>query len=564
MALRLINNPSVENSGLRLKVIGPMQLLSSVGTDVLPRSRRARALIAVVALEPDQSISRRHLASLLWSRVDGAAAMPRLRSLLHALRKTFGTIDGSALITTDEHVAFRNSAVEVDVTELLRSSKLDIAGINRAGADLENLTPALNQWLRRQRNEWRSTMPERSIANGSSRDRRRGATVGIAPLKRIGSLQDQDIAFGITEEIASTLSRVRAITVVTSASLGAFLEAEVQGTTTQSIDFLLSGTIQSLGNNVRFNFHLENHKTQSLVWASSFHYENKDLFALQGEVAQGVAASLELEVPIIEARKTSAEQREAAGAYELVLKAIHPLHEFDEAGFLHAGELLEQAIAIDPEYAAAYTWLAFWNIFLVGQGWSSDPVSSINEARVAAEHAIRLDPNDARGLTIAGHVRAFLDRRIDDALVLHERALAINPSLSLAWTLSGVAHAYAGELAEARRKLERGYSLAPRDPHGFFRDGALLIVELLSGNYEEACALGRRITQLQPRYSAAYKPYLAALGHLNRRAEAARVAAKLASLEPNFATRTFIRNAPYVRKEHLEIYVRGFKLAGLS
>ena len=47
-----------------------------------------------------------------------------------------------------------------------------------------------------------------------------------------------------------------------------------------------------------------------------------------------------------------------------------------------------------------------------------------------------LDPFDARGLTIAGHVRAFLHRRLREAIALHERALSLNPNLAMAWALS--------------------------------------------------------------------------------------------------------------------------------
>ena len=84
-----------------------------------------------------------------------------------------------------------------------------------------------------------------------------------------------------------------------------------------------------------------------------------------------------------------------------------------------------------------------------------------------------LDPFDARGLTIAGHVRAFLHRRLREAIALHERALSLNPNLAMAWALSAIAYAYMGDPEEAERRNNRYKKLSPLDPHAFFFDGVL-------------------------------------------------------------------------------------------
>ena len=86
-----------------------------------------------------------------------------------------------------------------------------------------------------------------------------------------------------------------------------------------------------------------------------------------------------------------------------------------------------------------------------------------------------LDPFDARALTIAGHVRAFLHHRLREAIALHERALSLNPNLAMAWDLSGVAYAYLGDPDEAERRINRYKKLSPLDPHAFFFDTAFII-----------------------------------------------------------------------------------------
>ena len=330
------------------------------------------------------------------------------------------------------------------------------------------------------------------------------------------------------------------------------------------LDFLLDGSLQRVGERLRVTVKLVDAANGVVFWTSHFEYQYDNLFAVQQDVAALVAAGLEPEIPAIAAERMKRGGEGADGAYGLLLRAIARIHLLERRSFLEAGDFLTRAIELEPEYSPAYSWLALWNAFLVGQGWARDPQASIARAGEAAEHAVTLDPNDARGLTIAGHVRAFLYRRLDEALPLHERALTINPSLPLAWHFSGVAHAYKGNLEEARRRLEQSRRLAPRDPHSFFVEGAFIIVELLSRNHGVAIEIGRRVTQLHPRFSAAYKPYLAALGHLGEKREALVVYRRLLQLDPDFTVRAFRATSPFALREHTEYYAAGLSLAGVS
>ncbi len=140
----------------------------------------------------------------------------------------------------------------------------------------------------------------------------------------------------------------------------------------------------------------------------------------------------------------------------------------------------------------------------------------MEEAGELAERAIVLDPFDARALTIAGHVRAYLHRRLHEAASLHERALSLNPNLAMAWALSAITYAYMGEADEAERRNNRYKKLSPLDPHAFFFDAFFILIHLMKRDYESAVAVGRAVSEMNPSFSATYKPYLAALGHLGR------------------------------------------------
>jgi tetratricopeptide (TPR) repeat protein len=187
----------------------------------------------------------------------------------------------------------------------------------------------------------------------------------------------------------------------------------------------------------------------------------------------------------------------------------------------------------------------------------------MEEAGKLAERAVVLDPFDARALTIAGHVRAYLHRRLHEAAALHERALSLNPNLAMAWALSAITYAYMGEAEEAERRNNRYKKLSPLDPHAFFFDAFFILIHLMKRDYETAVAVGRAVSEMNPSFSATYKPYLAALGHLGRTQEAAVVRRRLLAVEPDFTIERFVATSPLEREADRDHYAHGLRLAGV-
>jgi tetratricopeptide (TPR) repeat protein len=252
-----------------------------------------------------------------------------------------------------------------------------------------------------------------------------------------------------------------------------------------------------------------------------------------------------------------------ATAYDLMLRSIPLIGRLEREAFMQAGEYLSRAIELEPEYAGAHAWYAYWLMFLVGHGWTDNPAAAMEEAGQHAERAVALDPYDARGLTIAGHVRAFLHRRLHEAIALHERALSLNPNLAMAWALSAIAYAYAGDPEEAERRNNRYKKLSPLDPHAFFFDAFFILIHLLKRDYESAVAVARAVTEMNPSFSATYKPYLAALGHLGRTQEAVVVRRRLLAIEPDFTVARFIASSPLERSSDRDHFAQGLRLAGV-
>jgi tetratricopeptide (TPR) repeat protein len=242
------------------------------------------------------------------------------------------------------------------------------------------------------------------------------------------------------------------------------------------------------------------------------------------------------------------------------MRAIPLLSRLDRAEFLQAGDLLRRATARDPGYAGAHIWSANWNIILLRRGWASDAAAAMTEAGWLANRAIELDPRRARAFAIAGDVRAALHRRPHEALLLHERALQINPNLGMAWALSAAVHANLGDFAEAERRMRHYKMLLPLDPLACFYDVTFVVLALLRHDHEAAATLGRMVCDMNADYSAACQPYLAALGHLGRHGQAAVVRGQLLATDPGFTIARFVASSPLTRSgtDHV---VAGLRLA---
>ncbi len=305
------------------------------------------------------------------------------------------------------------------------------------------------------------------------------------------------------------------------------------------------------------------HAGEEVVWTRRFDRAAADILALQDELASATAAQIAPELMLRQSAQAAARRRADPTSHELMLRAIPAIYRIDQEGFRAAGQMLEESLRLDPSFAPAHSWLAHWHIFLLGQGWAEDPDAASRRAGELSERAVMLDPGDARGLTLAGHVRGYLHHQPGEGMALHERALAINPNLALAWSLAGLTQSYLGEHREAIRCNEEAQRLSPYDPHGFFFETARIMPHLLLHEHDVAAEVGRRAVELNPGFSSGYKGLLAALGHLGRAAETPSLRARLLALEPGFTIEGAISRSPLTQPQDLAHYAEGLRRAGL-
>ncbi len=385
--------------------------------------------------------------------------------------------------------------------------------------------------------------------------------IGITPVRALNRASEE-FADGLAEEITTALTRFRSLSCIVPTVSGTSPDTAVPPL--PDLDFLVEGSVQHSNEKTRVTVRLRDVRhAGEVVWSQRFQSQSTDPLDLQDDIAAKTVAQINSELMLRESARLQARPPANPSAAQLLLRGMRAIFRLQKASFLEAGGLLEAAVALDPEHAAAHAWWAYWHVLLMGQGWAADHQVATARTWDLTKRAIALDPYDAHALTLAGHVRAFAHRALDDAMALHDRALSINPNLPLAWLFSGLAHTYAGQHEEAIRRIRRARDLSPLDPHRFFFDMALTLSHSLNGEPEQAVFAGRAAAAANPGFSASFKASLAALGQLENADERTRVLSQLLALEPGFTVTDALARSPLGRAEDRDRFADGLLRAGL-
>jgi tetratricopeptide (TPR) repeat protein len=249
---------------------------------------------------------------------------------------------------------------------------------------------------------------------------------------------------------------------------------------------LVVGSVQSSGNRVRITAQLVDPATDQQLWTRAYERELTDVLAMQGEVARAIADEIQARVTPEEAGRLSRNHRIVPAALNAYLLGRFYWDQFKEESILKAIDYFDQAIQLDPDYAAAYGGLAeCWSAFLFtdARPWAE----TITKARDAATHALALDD------TLAESHQAM-------AVVLYQewdwkgvesevkKAIALNPSFPTAHMLYCNMLRHLGRADESIAKAKLALEADPL---------AMLTNQMLADAYISARRYDLAIAQLQ-------------------------------------------------------------------
>lgn len=397
---------------------------------------------------------------------------------------------------------------------------------------------------------------------------REGPSIVVLPFQYIAENEDQAyLAQGITEDIVTALSRLRWLFVVsrnTSHTYGAGAQDWNAIFEDLGVDYALSGSVRTAGNEIRVSAQLTEPRSGQRVWAERFDGELVDLFDLQDEIAFSVATHLEPEITRAELERLRRENRPGdLTAWEHYVRALPHLNRLERNDSEAARAELSRAIEVDPEFVLPHVALAWCWALAALHGWCRSGSQALKLSCKHAQNALALDPGDARAFC-AMAVADFWSGNAAQAIACAQRALELDPNMADAYGILGSAQAVSGEPQSAILSLESALKGSPRDPIRWFWYHSLANAHFADADYQAALEWADKALQIRPQFPPGHLIKAASFA-LDGQIEAARrEIADIREQSPRYTAARVRRNPVWTDADAFERLMEGARLAGLA
>jgi TolB-like protein/Flp pilus assembly protein TadD len=390
----------------------------------------------------------------------------------------------------------------------------------------------------------------------------------VLPFENQNRDPDEDFfADGIAEDITTALAKNRWLTVIARNPAFAFRGSKdrirVIGEKLNA-DYLVTGSLRKAGTRFRITVQVVDADTEQSVWSERFDRDKVDIFELQDDISELVAARIESELGLSEQRKAERRPRKNLGAWDLYQLATAEFYRFTQDSNIKCQELLRQSIAVDPTFACAHSRLAYAIVLSMVYFDAAPDDTRMGEALASAKRAIELDDQDANSYFTAGRVH-LARREYDLAIVALQYAVELNPCLAVTYCGLGDSLAYEGRLDEAIEQFEMAIKLSPHDPFRWAFYSYRSLAHLFRDEFAEAASWAQRAVQIPNAQYWARAHLVAALGHLDDHLEAARAVRDLLEVKPGFSLDFAREHLFYLKRpDQIEKYLDGLHKAGVT
>ena len=457
------------------------------GRPIAVSSRGLRLLDALVA-SPGQVLPKTELMRAAWG--DAAVEESNLSVQIAALRKQLGpNAGGGDWIVTIPRVGYR--FVGLPVQEQIEST----------------------------------TEPKAQLA-----ERERRPSIAVLPFANLSGEKEQEyLADGITEDIITALTRFRWFFVIARNSSfvykGKSIDAK-QIAQELGVHYLLEGSVRRSGQKIRISAQLVDATSGKHIWAERYDLELADVFAIQDEIAERVAGSIEPELLKTEGVQAAVRHTGNMTAWDLVRRGTWHFHQVTRENHLKARELFRQACKLDPDLPEAHLWLGRVSAGVVPYGWSDNPNMDLREGMDAALKAVQLDERNPYTHYSLAIVSAFADQ-LEHSISAARKATEISPSFALGHLVLGMALLFSGRASDAIAPLEYGLRLSPYDPQNFVWFNLLALARLFSGRADAGLEAATRALQVRPNWWTSLEVLVCCYAALGKWDEARRCAQQM-------------------------------------
>jgi adenylate cyclase len=317
-------------------------------------------------------------------------------------------------------------------------------------------------------------------------------SIAVLPFKNLSGDPDQEyLADAISEDIVTALSRWRWFFVIARHSSFTFKNRDVEPARIGEelgVRYLLTGGVRTSGPRVRVTVQLIDAAAGSNLWADRFDRELVDVFALQDEVTQQVAAAIEPAMLQGEAVRIERKSLEDFSAVDCFYRGMGKFNQSSVDN--EALTLFREAVRLDPALALGHVGISRSLYGRVLQRRTETADTDLDGALASARTAIRLDPREATAHFAAAGAELYLSHHaaaLDEARL----ALSLNPNFAYAHYRLGQVLIFSGQASDAIVPIERALSLSPCDPQLWLMLETLALGHYQARAYEAAAEVAR-------------------------------------------------------------------------
>jgi adenylate cyclase len=390
-------------------------------------------------------------------------------------------------------------------------------------------------------------------------------SIVVLPFDNMSAEAGQDyLADGIVEAITAALSCIRSFFVIARSSAFTY-----KGRSTNARDvgkelgvaYLLEGSVQKAGTRVRIIVQLIETEGGAHVWSSRFDGAIDDFFDLEDRITEQVAGALQPSIRIAEIARSRRKRPQDLGSYDYTMRSMPHVWALEKDQSAKALELLEKALAIDPQYPLALSLAGWCHAQRSVYNWADNIAESRALARSLAERAAEMSGDDSIILAVLGTVHTFV-RNHGTARVLLERAVTLDPNAAWAWGRLGWLETYADQPQKAIENFERALRLSPIDPMNFNNYAGIAAAYEVAQESDKALPFYRRALQERPNATWIYRNLSGCLLGAGRIDEAKQAFAVLLRNYPDLTVSKF-KNAMVFSPAALERMAENLRKLGL-
>ena len=338
------------------------------------------------------------------------------------------------------------------------------------------------------------------------------SSIAVLPFADMSPEKNQQyFSDGLAEELLNHLAKTPGLRVAARTSSFQFRDktSDVPAIGKKlDVGTVLEGSVRKEGNRVRISAELIKVEDGFQLWSGTYDRDLNDVFAVQDEIARSITS--ELKVRLLNSSGPSVPQRgTSAAAYNAYLQGRYFYERRTQDDLGKAFQYFEQAVKQDPQYARAWSALAWVLIARAEAAYGPSFEEGYRMARAAAEQALALDPSLAEAHAAIGRIKRTYDwdwagaeasfqkalalepqnstvllgasslaaslGRFDEAVALNRRAVEVDPLSVVAHVSMGVHAYYANQLELATDAYQKALAISPDDPEAHYLLGLVYL-----------------------------------------------------------------------------------------